>query len=808
MSQAAELLASLEEYYPTHDHNVSDPDSYFIIDPDTRQISNLSQSPNVLMQNDHNSEVYTFEIPRFVEGHDMLSCDRVRIHYINVGRNSNNKHTDVYEMSDLRINPSNPGTLISTWTIKRQATQYPGSLSFVIQYLCIDESITDEETSNISYEWHTDIYKGIEIRETINNSEEAVVDYTDILEEWHQRLFGMEDSITAAIVAEANVQKAAIEAIGRAVLESLPEDYTATNGMANEALRKKANTIEGVAEGKSVFVDDSADAYLLGLNLFGKTIQVKTTGAQLANFADGDLNTGVSATFENDVLTVNGDGTAPYQNCGVDITSIFVNNPGKILYFTFESIKTTYTMDGRVVQLNIKKADDSWKYEGLLDKNLAHSSYTIPVDVSDISSVSVCVYTTNAATSMANKVIITKPMLQFGTTTKEYEQYSRCLMSPSPEYPQELNDIASSGHIGVKVSGKNLCPPNAFDNMSMNGTTSAYNPSTHTITMTAASVGNPGCYCQPCKGMVVGEPYTMSFDIRGSAGKKVIAGWDKKKASITLTDAYVRYSVTLVATRSAEPVIFYSIATDVGGLGVGEYMQFANVQIEFGDVATEYDEYKEMQSIRPACGSGLPGVPVSQNGNYTDENGQQWACDEIDFKRGVYVRRIEKYVVTGDENWAVSGVQVSIDGHTRFDYSVGGDHAAYFDCLCTHVPFRGANPTTGMSAWVNNAINLGYRLQLPYETVSELTEFLTTQYAAGTPLTFYHVLSNPVETQLTSDEIAEFKQLKSNYRNTSVSNDAGAHMAVKYNVDTKAYVDGSIKASVTDVLEAIKNGAY
>jgi hypothetical protein len=39
---------------------------------------------------------------------------------------------------------------------------------------------------------------------------------------------------------------------------------------------------------------------------------------------------------------------------------------------------------------------------------------------------------------------------------------------------------------------------------------------------------------------------------------------------------------------------------------------------------------------------GLCGVPVASGGNYTDENGQAWICDEIDFARGVRVRRIAK----------------------------------------------------------------------------------------------------------------------------------------------------------------------
>ena len=39
-------------------------------------------------------------------------------------------------------------------------------------------------------------------------------------------------------------------------------------------------------------------------------------------------------------------------------------------------------------------------------------------------------------------------------------------------------------------------------------------------------------------------------------------------------------------------------------------------------------------------GSVLYGIPVSANGNYTDDNGQQWLCDTLDLNRGVIHRVI------------------------------------------------------------------------------------------------------------------------------------------------------------------------
>ena len=67
-----------------HLHEMRDTDKHFIIDPVTRSITNANAAKNKLIQFDHNSEIFTFEIPQYVDGHDMNKCDKVEIHYINI----------------------------------------------------------------------------------------------------------------------------------------------------------------------------------------------------------------------------------------------------------------------------------------------------------------------------------------------------------------------------------------------------------------------------------------------------------------------------------------------------------------------------------------------------------------------------------------------------------------------------------------------------------------------------------------------------------------------------------------------------
>lgn len=83
-----------------------------------------------------------------------------------------------------------------------------------------------------------------------------------------------------------------------------------------------------------------------------------------------------------------------------------------------------------------------------------------------------------------------------------------------------------------------------------------------------------------------------------------------------------------------------------------------NVQIEKGTEATSYEPYKQSITTIPLP-NGLPGIPVTTGGNYTDENGQQYICDEIDFARGKKVQRIWKDVFDGssDEKWIYDNKQ-------------------------------------------------------------------------------------------------------------------------------------------------------
>lgn len=259
MSQAEMLLNNLNENVQFHDHDVKDLDGYFIIDPDTREIHTADGSRNALMQYDHNSEIFTFELPRYIEGHDMTKCNRVRVHFTNIGSNSGQHNDDIAEMTDLAISADDSDKVISTWTIRREATQLAGTLNFLVQYMCVADD------GAVVYEWHTDIFKDVEIKTGMNNDEASVVRYTNILEEWYQRLFGTGGNVLTELENEINLRVKTINGVApdeNGNVEIKTEDdideFAAVEDLA------KTGIVEPLAdENNVIFVDENDSIFVL-----------------------------------------------------------------------------------------------------------------------------------------------------------------------------------------------------------------------------------------------------------------------------------------------------------------------------------------------------------------------------------------------------------------------------------------------------------------------------------------------------------------------------------------------------------------
>jgi lysophospholipase L1-like esterase len=168
-------------------HDVYDADSRFRINPITRMIQNESLRKTTLIQYDHNSEVFSFEIDRYVEGHDMSQCTSVEIHYNNISSATKEENKGLYEVQDMQISREDEEKVVFSWLISEQATYYEGKLAFAVKFKCETDGI-------VVYRWDSAINQEISVGKGIENSNEIAEKYADILMQWELELFGAEDS--------------------------------------------------------------------------------------------------------------------------------------------------------------------------------------------------------------------------------------------------------------------------------------------------------------------------------------------------------------------------------------------------------------------------------------------------------------------------------------------------------------------------------------------------------------------------------------------------------------------------------------
>jgi hypothetical protein len=64
---------------------------------------------------------------------------------------------------------------------------------------------------------------------------------------------------------------------------------------------------------------------------------------------------------------------------------------------------------------------------------------------------------------------------------------------------------------------------------------------------------------------------------------------------------------------------------------------------------------------------------------------------------------------------------------------------------------------------------------------------------AENPITVYAVLQEPIETDMSEEEMAQYNALMMNYPNTTILNDENAYTEVEYVADTKCYIDNKFK---------------
>ena len=188
-------------------------------------------------------------------------------------------------------------------------------------------------------------------------------------------------------------------------------------------------------------------------------------------------------------------------------------------------------------------------------------------------------------------------------------------------------------------------------------------------------------------------------------------------------------------------------------------------------VVTVSDGANNSQTLTLQTPNALPGIPVTSGGNYTDESGQQWVCDEVDLARGVRVQRITKIKVTSSLSWQTTGNAVD-----RYFAWFSGIYTS--NVLCTHFSTAlGSETVGGAIANQNNLVGFAFA-EKGTTTLDDFKQFLDEN-----DVFIWAALATPVETDISADEVAAYKALTTYAPTTVISTSGGAGATATYQRD-------------------------
>lgn len=364
--------------------------------------------------------------------------------------------------------------------------------------------------------------------------------------------------------------------------------------------------------------------------------------------------------------------------------------------------------------------------------------------------------------------------------------------TPSVENPVPIVNAGESGNITVEVRGKNLLTGRLYFTNYSSDASYVYNEDEVTLPYTPPSETRGIGYVVPCK---PGVQYTFSvtnpnknwwlgiaeyrnFEQAKSILNKIGYQYGSEKSSIKYTAVGNGVLVCAIAGKWTD-----------GKTTIHKCTESELLQLEIGSEATTYEPPRIPQSLTLATPNGLPGVSVSKDGNYTDADGQQWVCDEIDLERGKYVQRVVIENISG--GWEL---KPSSDISERFAQSrlTNTFQTADKTAVCNIASFTSwGTPVNDKYAFALNTKVIYFSPPKGAEiTAEELNAKLN---SLSFPVVFVGELATPIERDLTPEEIAAYKALRTYGPTTVITNDAGAGMEVTYVADTKAYIDKKFK---------------
>jgi hypothetical protein len=233
-----------------------------------------------------------------------------------------------------------------------------------------------------------------------------------------------------------------------------------------------------------------------------------------------------------------------------------------------------------------------------------------------------------------------------------------------------------------------------------------------------------------------------------------------------------------------------------------------------------YEPHKSTQANIPLIDSKR-GLKVSSGGNYTDESGQQWICDTLvkyADGTGKHIQRIYHETITADDIMSVDiryvqyGTVVTVAGLSKSPI-INNDEVIIISNKAIGVSYNQRATTENASTYRVYLSSTGAKtcyFRYP-ASAGEVTLEQAKEDFAGAEISY--ILAEPIETDLTAEQMAEIEKLQTFNHITTVYTDDIGDVGIQYyknnaNADVVAqgYQSISVKAEsmITQSAEQIK----
>lgn len=557
--------------------------------------------------------------------------------------------------------------------------------------------------------------------------------------------------------------------------------YEIVDEKARKAIERDCSPVlKETASGFYNVADDSANKPLKGLRVFGKTEQRTMTGKNILSPQSQQSYTSNGITYvinEDGSVTVNGKATAESTYIVGDVSL---------------SAGEYYTLTGCPV------GGSEYSYE------LTDNSY-----FSDYGDGSTTMYSTDISKSIRIRIasgitvnnLVFWPMVRLASIEDDsFEPYIGGVPSPSPSYPQSITGVTDTT---VSVYGKNLLPypyyfaPTGEANSGVGGSGASF-----------TNIGNGGIKLSGTPtgyaSAVLINDFMLDGDVTiGIIGNKSnatlevniydenntpVGGFTKtNKCTILKADYPGKHRINLAIKREKDNAAMSGTVFPMIVAGT--------------TFPEEYIPYSVPQTITiPGPLHGMYNKhPETYLNSYKESNGTGYISDYVEFGSDGSGRLISRFwVITlnGQENISVYRDTDNTNAYFGFQLNVSTPAYAHdFMQKCSHFQFgqastEGYYPNTFL-CHSNGLIYVRTEIE-GVNSVDTLKAWLAEQYAAGTPVQFVFARINPEVRSLSEEEIEAFKQLYSNYLNTTVTNDSEVWMETDYVADLETFVDNAV----------------